>query len=104
MSLFLRARALFVRPALVPVPVVARPLSTSAIRRHGEAHSTDPEFEIEKLKQASLQRQKKGDGEWMANLASDSEEAVKADKEGFSAQEAVKHSKESFQAKVSGKK
>ena len=40
----------------------------------------------------------------MANLASDSEEAVKADKEGFSAQEAVKHSKESFQAKVSGKK
>lgn len=66
--------------------------------------AADPEFEIERLKQASLQRQKQGDGEWMANLASDSEEAIKADKHGLSAKEAVKHTKENFQADVSGKK
>ncbi|CAK7210396.1 hypothetical protein SCUCBS95973_000768 [Sporothrix curviconia] len=104
MASFLCARALFLRPAPLLVPIVARPLSTSAIRRHGESQSTNPDFEIEKLKQASLQRQKNGDGEWMANLASDSEEDVKADKEGFSAKDAVKYSKESFEKKVSGKK
>ncbi|CAK7216841.1 hypothetical protein SBRCBS47491_002967 [Sporothrix bragantina] len=104
MASFLSIRSFFLRPAPVLVPIVTRPLSTSAIRRHGESQSTDPEFEVEKLKEASLQQQKKGQGQWMANLASDSEEAIKADKEGFSAQDAVKHSKETFQKKVSGKK
>ncbi|CAK7268309.1 hypothetical protein SEPCBS119000_002998 [Sporothrix epigloea] len=104
MTTLLCSRTLFVRSAPVLVPRWGRSLSTSAAWRHGESQSTDPEYEIEKLKQASLQRQKQGDGEWMANLASDSEEAIKADKHSPSAKDALKHTKESFQADVSGKK
>ncbi|CAK7273059.1 hypothetical protein SEPCBS57363_005463 [Sporothrix epigloea] len=104
MTTFMCVRSAFLHPAPLLVPIASRSLSTSATWRHGESQSTDPEFQIERLKQASLQRQKQGDGEWMANLASDSEEAIKADKHGLSAKEAVKHTKESFQADVSGQK
>lgn len=39
---------------------------------------TDPEFD--KHKMDSLEKQKKGDGHWKPELASDSEENVKADR------------------------
>ncbi|CAK7198420.1 hypothetical protein SEUCBS139899_001081 [Sporothrix eucalyptigena] len=103
MASLLAFRNLFLRPAPVFIPLVARPLSTTAFRRHGESQSNDPDFEVEKLKKDSLQRQKKGQGEWMAGLASDSEEDIKADKSGFTAKEAVERSKQSYDAKT-GKK
>lgn len=40
----------------------------------------------------------------MANLASDSEEAVKADKSGFDAKDAVHRAKAAHEAKQSGNK
>jgi hypothetical protein len=61
--------------------------------------AADPEFQVDKLKQASLQRQKKGEGEWMPDLASDSEEAVKADRSSFNAKDAVAQAKSAHEAK-----
>ncbi|KAL1897906.1 hypothetical protein Sste5346_003758 [Sporothrix stenoceras] len=104
MASLLRARILSLRPASVAIPVTVRPISTTAARRHGESQSTDPEFQVDKLKQASLQRQKKGEGEWMPDLASDSEEAVKADKSGFDAKDAVHQAKAAHEAKQSSNK
>lgn len=124
MASLLRTRVLSLRPASMAVSVVVRPLSTTGVRRHGESQSSqfrfrlpsssirshylqtpaDPEFEVDKLKQESLQRQKKGEGEWMPNLASDSEEAVKADKSGFNAKDAVAQAKRARDAKTSGNK
>lgn len=87
------------RPVPVPVPVprpalraamtaaAVRPFSSSTTRYHGErfgeSKSDDPDFEVEKLKDESLEKQKKGKGEWKPELASDSEEAIQADKSGF---------------------
>ncbi|OAA57941.1 hypothetical protein SPI_06826 [Niveomyces insectorum RCEF 264] len=66
-----------------------RPLATTAAVRHKESLSTDPDYSIEKLKQESLQHQKQGKGEWMAELASDSEETVKADRSSFNLAQSV---------------
>lgn len=42
---------------------------------------TETDVDYEKHKQESLQNQKQGKGEWKRELASDSEEAVKAEKD-----------------------
>ncbi|EPE09281.1 hypothetical protein F503_07057 [Ophiostoma piceae UAMH 11346] len=92
------------RPVPIPVPAsrpflpaaaastsgrTVRPFSSSVASRHGErfgeskSAKDDPDFKVEKLKQQSIEQQKKGKGEWVPELASDSEENIKADKSGF---------------------
>ncbi|KIH86318.1 hypothetical protein SPBR_08753 [Sporothrix brasiliensis 5110] len=99
MASLLRTSVLNLRPASAVVPIAIRPLSTTVARRHGESESNDPEFEVEKLKKASLERQKKGEGEWMSSLASDSEENVKADRSNFNVKDAVEQAKAAHNAK-----
>ncbi|EFW98804.1 hypothetical protein CMQ_4656 [Grosmannia clavigera kw1407] len=66
-------------PSLRPLAVQTQALSLSAVRQHKESES-DPDFTVEQLKEQSLKQHKEGRGEWMPGLASDSEEALKADK------------------------
>ncbi|EQL01430.1 Mitochondrial carrier protein PET8 [Ophiocordyceps sinensis CO18] len=56
-------------------------LSTSA-RLGLKESSSQTDVDYEKHKQDSLNKQRKGSGHWKPELASDSEEAVKADRAG----------------------
>ncbi|QPG93724.1 hypothetical protein C2857_002038 [Epichloe festucae Fl1] len=67
--------------AATRLPVIRRglPLSTSSKLGLKESFSqTDVDYD--KHKKDSLEKQKKGTGQWMPELASDSEEAVRADR------------------------
>ncbi|KAF2833023.1 hypothetical protein CC86DRAFT_376265 [Ophiobolus disseminans] len=69
--------------------------SQSIVRCAGKEsalHSEGRAEEIEKKKQENLQKQKDGKGHWEEQLASDSESAVKADRNesGTSTQEQIK--------------
>ncbi|KAI3320584.1 hypothetical protein HD806DRAFT_538041 [Xylariaceae sp. AK1471] len=58
-----------------------RSFSGSAmIMKHKESH--DESYDPEKHKQDLLSKQKEGKGHWKPELASDSEEAIKADRGG----------------------
>lgn len=50
--------------------------------RAGTDRESETDVDYEKHKQDSLNKQRKGSGHWKPELASDSEEAVKADRAG----------------------
>ncbi|KFA61624.1 hypothetical protein S40285_06214 [Stachybotrys chlorohalonatus IBT 40285] len=68
------------------VPVVSRAIANrnfafSTTARLGlKESSTNTDVDYDKHKQDSLSKQKQGSGHWKPELASDSEEAVKADR------------------------
>ncbi|KAM7194115.1 hypothetical protein V8F33_007442 [Rhypophila sp. PSN 637] len=58
-----------------------RTLTQTAVRPLKETHSDDPDPEhFEKHKQDSVQKAKSGKGHWKPELASNSEESIKADR------------------------
>ncbi|KAK0740300.1 hypothetical protein B0T18DRAFT_431643 [Schizothecium vesticola] len=61
----------------------ARPLSTTPLLRLKESDHPSPEA-YEKHKQDSIAKQKQGKGHWKAELASNSEESIKADRHATS--------------------
>ncbi|KAK0386849.1 hypothetical protein NLU13_5162 [Sarocladium strictum] len=73
------------------------PLSTSA-RLSLKESSSQTDVDYDKHKQDSLRKQKEGAGHWKPELASDSEEAVKADRhpndDPKTLQEKTKHAAE----------
>ncbi|KXJ86719.1 hypothetical protein Micbo1qcDRAFT_208843 [Microdochium bolleyi] len=75
-------RASAIRPIARQAAMVPRSFTTSSIAlKHKE--TSDPnssEYDPEKHKQDSLAKQKSGKGHWKPELASESEEAVKADR------------------------
>lgn len=84
-----------VRPAVISTPI--RALSGSATLRLKESQSTDPNpAEFDKHKQDSIEKQKRGQGHWKPELASVSEETVKADRmsPGKAGKEALKQLQE----------
>ncbi|GJN73314.1 hypothetical protein ACCO45_003745 [Purpureocillium lilacinum] len=76
------------RTATMGRAVVGRGFSLSTSTRLGlKESSSQTDQDYDKHKRDSLEKQKKGSGHWKPELASDSEEAVKADrssKEGVS--------------------
>ncbi|KAJ4200413.1 hypothetical protein NW767_007477 [Fusarium falciforme] len=60
--------------------VLGRGFFISTSSRFGLKESSTPDTDFDKHKQDSLAKQKKGTGHWKPELASDSEEAVKADR------------------------
>ncbi|KAI0162956.1 hypothetical protein LQW54_011329 [Pestalotiopsis sp. IQ-011] len=61
--------------------MASRSIASTAILRHKEDSIHDPDAKHEEHKQDSLNKHKSGKGEWKPELASNSEEAVKADRE-----------------------
>ncbi|KAG5974265.1 hypothetical protein E4U55_008242 [Claviceps digitariae] len=55
-------------------------LSTTSPRLGLKESSSQTDVDYDKHKKDSLAKQKKGEGQWKPELASDSEEAVRADK------------------------
>ncbi|TVY56226.1 hypothetical protein LSUE1_G008716 [Lachnellula suecica] len=82
MSLLYRASRFAASRQLVARP--ARTFTSSSVRALKETDRHNPEAaeHNEKHKQDGLQKQKEGKGHWKPELASDSEEAVAADKSG----------------------
>ena len=78
------ARLLLLRhpAALAPLqPSARRALSISSTLRLKESSNSDPSSSnYEKHKQDSIEKQKRGQGHWKPELASDSEESIKADR------------------------
>jgi len=75
MSFLLRtSRFAATRPVFAP----ARTFGSSSVRALKESDRDNPDYE--KHKQDQLQKQKEGKGHWKEELASDSEEAVAADR------------------------
>lgn len=72
------------RPASISLSTTARRSITQTPRAFlKESSSTDPDpQDYERHKQDSLDKQKKGQGHWKPELASVSEESVKADRSG----------------------
>ncbi|KAI5923800.1 hypothetical protein F4810DRAFT_710226 [Camillea tinctor] len=60
----------------------ARAFSTRSALRSQESSLSDEQHDPEKHKQDLLAKQKQGKGHWKPELASDSEEAIKADRSG----------------------
>ncbi|KAF5020248.1 hypothetical protein F66182_7726 [Fusarium sp. NRRL 66182] len=60
--------------------VMGRGLFTTSARLGLKESSTQTNVDYDKHKKDSLDKQKKGSGHWKPELASDSEEAVKADR------------------------
>ncbi|KAK0639224.1 hypothetical protein B0T16DRAFT_338669 [Cercophora newfieldiana] len=97
------ARLLLRRPAvLASLPAATRPLSISAPLYLKESASSDPNAsDYEKHKKDSIEKQKRGQGHWKPELASDSEESVKADR--MSPQEAGKEAMKRLQEQTKGR-
>ncbi|KAI0137160.1 hypothetical protein BJ170DRAFT_590102 [Xylariales sp. AK1849] len=80
-----RSAAAF-RPAAVQTSrqiIVQRGIASTSVLRHKESdvhHNQDKDHLTEHHKQDQLKKQKEGKGHWKPELASDSEEAVKADR------------------------
>jgi len=76
---FVRASA--IRPIARQAAIVPRTFTTSsaALKHKESADPESPEYDPEKHKQDSLAKQKSGNGHWKPELASESEEALKAD-------------------------
>jgi len=62
-----------------------RPFGSSAVRALKESDSHAPDYE--KHKQDSITKSKEGKGHWKPELASDSEEAITADRNGHDSSE-----------------
>ncbi|KAL2132823.1 hypothetical protein VTI74DRAFT_3255 [Chaetomium olivicolor] len=70
------------RPSVTPA-ISRRTLTQTPRSLLKESSSTDPSAEdFDRHKQDSLAKQKKGEGHWKPELASVSEESVKADRQG----------------------
>ncbi|KAF7858829.1 hypothetical protein EAF04_008871 [Stromatinia cepivora] len=81
MSFFLRQSIRAARPVSIAVPA-RRTFANSSVRALKESNKDTPETaaEYEKHKQDQLTKQKEGKNHWQAELASNSEEAVAADR------------------------
>ncbi|KAJ4424475.1 hypothetical protein N0V82_000799 [Gnomoniopsis sp. IMI 355080] len=76
--LFLRS-ALALRPTTAATPALRRGFAVSS--SHQIKESSGDVKDYDKHKQDSLSKQKSGKGHWKPELASDGEEAVKADRQ-----------------------
>ncbi|KAK2627957.1 hypothetical protein QTJ16_002603 [Diplocarpon rosae] len=99
MSFLLRtSRLAAARPA-----AAARPFSSTGVRalKESDRHNPDQAESNEKHKQDTLQKQKDGKGHWKPELASDSEEAITADRHSTndSVEEMQKKTKEHIEKK-----
>ncbi|KAF3766395.1 hypothetical protein M406DRAFT_256078 [Cryphonectria parasitica EP155] len=65
------------RPAVTTMPTLQRGFAVSSSRQLKESAETK---DYDKHKQDSLAKQKSGKGHWKPELASDGEEAIKADR------------------------
>ncbi|KAK4655770.1 hypothetical protein QC762_305330 [Podospora pseudocomata] len=75
----LSLRRITTSPTITSLP--RRALSTTPLRSLKESNSADPSPQnFDHHKQDSLSKQKSGKGHWKPELASNSEEAVKADR------------------------
>ncbi|KAK2607718.1 hypothetical protein N8I77_006379 [Diaporthe amygdali] len=70
--------AVAVRPSAASTPMLRRSFAVSSVNRIKESSGDVKDYE--KHKQDSLSKQKDGKGHWKPELASDGEEAVKADR------------------------
>ncbi|KAK4455068.1 hypothetical protein QBC34DRAFT_420729 [Podospora aff. communis PSN243] len=97
------SRFLLRRPAvLAALPSTSRPLTISAPLRLKESASSDPSSaDFDKHKQDSIEKQKRGQGHWKPELASNSEESIKADR--MSPGEAGKEAMKQLQEKTKGR-
>ncbi|EGX90376.1 Mitochondrial carrier protein PET8 [Cordyceps militaris CM01] len=82
------------RCAALPATAARMPFSSSRVLSHKES-SSNTDDDVDKHKLDSLRKHKDGAGHWKRELASDSEEAVKADKgHGAAATESVQELQE----------
>jgi hypothetical protein len=75
----------------------SRTIASTAFLRHKESavhHNLEDSTTQEKHKQDLLSKQKAGKGEWKRELASDSEEAVRAERDPASIEELQKRTKD----------
>ncbi|KKY37435.1 hypothetical protein UCDDA912_g02588 [Diaporthe ampelina] len=70
--------AVALRPTAACTPMLRRSFAVSSVNRIKESSGDVKDYE--KHKQDSLSKQKTGKGHWKPELASDGEEAVKADR------------------------
>lgn len=85
MSFLLRAaRFAAARPAIARSAVSSRTFANSSVKalKEGDRNNPDLAEHNEKHKQDQLQKQKVGKNHWKPELASNSEEAVVADRQG----------------------
>ncbi|KAM3452052.1 hypothetical protein MY3296_004789 [Beauveria thailandica] len=88
----LSSKTLFPRVArCAALPAARKPFHSSRVLSHKESSSND---DVDKHKLDSLRKHKEGSAHWKRELASDSEEAVKADKGRGAAKETVKQLQE----------
>ncbi|KAK5658611.1 hypothetical protein OQA88_2004 [Cercophora sp. LCS_1] len=89
------------RLAALPIPLARRSFSSAPLFRLKESASSDPNPEdFDRHKQDSLAKQKQGKGHWKPELASVSEESVKADR--MSPREAGKEAVKRLQEQTKG--
>ncbi|KAG9256701.1 uncharacterized protein F5Z01DRAFT_483316 [Emericellopsis atlantica] len=75
----------------VMTPASSRGMAFTSTSRLGLKESSDSDnIDYSKHKSDSLEKQKQGKGHWKPELASDSEEAVKADRSGRGPEETAK--------------
>ncbi|KAI1636783.1 hypothetical protein F4809DRAFT_607750 [Biscogniauxia mediterranea] len=79
-STAMRPAASFITTSRQVLLPAQRTLTTYPAMRSQESSMTDEHHDPEKHKQDLLTKQKQGKGHWKPELASDSEEAVKADR------------------------
>ncbi|KAH6961698.1 hypothetical protein BKA56DRAFT_182328 [Ilyonectria sp. MPI-CAGE-AT-0026] len=80
------ARTMMLRSAQLSRAPPSRGFSISATWRLGLKESSSQTDNYDRHKQDSLAKQKKGTGHWKPELASDSEEAVRADRAAAAAE------------------
>ncbi|KAH8803936.1 hypothetical protein F5882DRAFT_392635 [Hyaloscypha sp. PMI_1271] len=83
MSFLLRNARIAARPVIASRVMPSRAFTSSSTRslKEDDRHSPDLAEENERHKQDQLQKQKDGKGHWKPELASNSEEAVAADRQ-----------------------
>ncbi|KAF5690752.1 hypothetical protein CEK26_012965 [Fusarium fujikuroi] len=73
---------------------IGRGFFTTSTRLGLKESSTQTDVDYDKHKQDSLRKQKEGNGHWKPELASDSEEAVKADRSDIDPAKDIKNLQE----------
>ncbi|PMD27527.1 hypothetical protein NA56DRAFT_560704 [Hyaloscypha hepaticicola] len=96
MSFLVRNARFATRPVIARQVVPSRAFTVSSVRalKEDDRHNEDQAEHNERHKQDQLQKQKEGKGHWKPELASNSEEAVAADRQ------AGDHSVEELQKKT----
>ncbi|KAK7746628.1 hypothetical protein SLS53_001813 [Cytospora paraplurivora] len=79
-QLFLRSATTSLRPSTIATPITRRTFAVTSCNRIKE--SSDGSHDYDLHKQDSLSKQKSGQGHWKPELASDGEEAIRADRTG----------------------